>query len=88
MGIAECMAGRYKAWHPMRRVAKAKSSLKDSDADLGFGAKRWLTANKLRKPMFDSINRNTDESRTLATPRDTLLPKVLSGKHQAPDPHS
>ena len=32
------------------------------------------------KPMFDSINRNTDQSRTLATLRDTLLPKLLSGE--------
>ena len=32
------------------------------------------------KPMFDRINRNTDQSRTLATLRDTLLPKLLSGE--------
>jgi len=30
--------------------------------------------------MFDRINRNTEESRTLATLRDTLLPKLLSGE--------
>lgn len=30
------------------------------------------------KPMFDQINRNIDQSRTLATLRDTLLPKLLS----------
>jgi hypothetical protein len=29
--------------------------------------------------MFDQINRNIDQSRTLATLRDTLLPKLLSG---------
>ena len=32
------------------------------------------------KPMFDRINRNTDQSRTLATLRDALLPKLLSGE--------
>jgi len=32
------------------------------------------------KPMFDQINRNIDQSRTLATLRDTLLPKLLSGE--------
>lgn len=34
----------------------------------------------LAKPMFDRINRNTDQSRTLATLRDTLLPKLLNGE--------
>ena len=34
----------------------------------------------LAKPMFDRINRNTEQSRTLATLRDTLLPKLLSGE--------
>ncbi len=32
------------------------------------------------KPMFDRINRNTEQSLTLATLRDTLLPKLLSGE--------
>lgn len=32
------------------------------------------------KPMFDRINRNTKQSRTLATLRDTLLPKLMSGE--------
>jgi len=32
------------------------------------------------KPMFDLINRNIEQSRTLATLRDTLLPKLLSGE--------
>lgn len=31
------------------------------------------------KPMFDQANRNIDQSRILATLRDTLLPKLLSG---------
>jgi type I restriction enzyme S subunit len=34
----------------------------------------------IAKPMFDQINRNIDQSRTLATLRDTLLPKLLSGE--------
>ena len=34
----------------------------------------------ITKPMFDRINRNTEQSRTLATLRDTLLPKLLSGE--------
>jgi type I restriction enzyme S subunit len=32
------------------------------------------------KPMLDRINRNTEQSRTLAALRDTLLPKLLSGE--------
>lgn len=32
------------------------------------------------KPLFAHINRNTEQSRTLANLRDTLLPKLLSGK--------
>ena len=32
------------------------------------------------KPIFDLISRNIDQSRTLATLRDTLLPKLLSGE--------
>jgi type I restriction enzyme S subunit len=35
---------------------------------------------EMAKPMFDRINRNTEQSRTLATLRDTLLPKLLSGE--------
>ena len=35
------------------------------------------------KPMFDRINRNTDQSRTLSIVRDTLLPKLLSGELRA-----
>ena len=34
----------------------------------------------IAKPMFDRINRNTEQSCTLATLRDTLLPKLLSGE--------
>jgi type I restriction enzyme S subunit len=34
----------------------------------------------IAKPMFDRINRNTEQSLTLATLRDTLLPKLLSGE--------
>ena len=34
----------------------------------------------IAKPMFDRINRNTEQSHTLATLRDTLLPKLLSGE--------
>ena len=34
----------------------------------------------IAKPMFDRINRNTEQSRTLATLRDTLLPMLLSGE--------
>jgi type I restriction enzyme S subunit len=38
----------------------------------------------IAKPMFDQINRNIDQSRTLATLRDTLLPKLLSGEVSLP----
>jgi type I restriction enzyme S subunit len=34
----------------------------------------------ITEPMFDQINRNIDQSRTLAALRDTLLPKLLSGE--------
>lgn len=37
------------------------------------------------KPMFDRINRNTEQSRTLAALRDTLLPKLLSGEIRVGD---
>ena len=39
----------------------------------------------LAKPMFDRINRNTEQSRTLATLRNTLLPKLLSGELRLDD---
>jgi len=35
---------------------------------------------EIAKPMFDRINRNTEQSHTLATLRDSLLPKLLSGE--------
>ena len=38
----------------------------------------------IAKPMFDRVNRNTEQSRTLATLRDTLLPKLLSGELSVP----
>jgi type I restriction enzyme S subunit len=34
----------------------------------------------ITKPMFGCVNRNTEQSRTLATLRDTLLPKLLRGE--------
>ena len=34
----------------------------------------------ITKPMLDQTNRNIDQSHTLATLRDTLLPKLLSGE--------
>ena len=65
-----------------------------STANLGFEQKLWLTADKLRfgelidviafyrtvRP-FDLMRAANDrETRTLATLRDTLLPKLLSGE--------
>jgi type I restriction enzyme, S subunit len=38
----------------------------------------------LVKPMFDTIHSNLRESRDLATLRDTLLPKLLSGEVSIP----
>jgi type I restriction enzyme S subunit len=35
---------------------------------------------KTIEPLFAQIRANTDQSRTLATLRDTLLPKLLSGE--------
>ena len=42
----------------------------------------------LVRPMFDAIDSNLNESRDLATLRDTLLPKLLSGEVKAPVVHS
>jgi len=39
----------------------------------------------IAKPMFDRINRNIDQSRTLAILRDALLPKLLSGELRVPE---
>ena len=39
----------------------------------------------LTKPMFDRIHANLQQSRTLATLRDMLLPKLLSGELRAAD---
>jgi len=36
-------------------------------------------------PLFSSILRRTEESRTLAALRDTLLPKLLSGEVRVPE---
>jgi type I restriction enzyme S subunit len=38
---------------------------------------------ELTAPMMAEIKAHSDESRTLATLRDTLLPKLLSGKLSA-----
>jgi type I restriction enzyme S subunit len=37
------------------------------------------------EPMFRSLRKNADETRTLASMRDTLLPKLLSGELRVPD---
>jgi type I restriction enzyme S subunit len=41
--------------------------------------------NRSCKPFFDQILSNWAESRTLATLRDTLLPKLISGELRVPD---
>ena len=41
---------------------------------------------KTIEPLFAQIRANTDQSRTLATLRDTLLPKLLSGELQTTSP--
>ena len=43
-----------------------------------------LAFDRVTGPMFDQILSNLHESRDLATLRDTLLPKLLSGEVQAP----
>jgi type I restriction enzyme S subunit len=42
----------------------------------------------IAKPMFDRINRNTEQSRTLANLRDTLLPKLMNGELRTVVPQS
>ena len=51
-----------------RSKSTGSASAKDSIANLGFEAKLWLAAD------------NRTQSRPLATLRDTLLPKLLSGE--------
>jgi len=63
-------APRVQMALPPQKSSSAPS--KDSTANLGFEAKLWLTADRLRN--------NPIPSRTLATLRDTLLPKLLSGE--------
>jgi type I restriction enzyme, S subunit len=40
---------------------------------------------ELIQPSFQKIRENTDENRTLAALRDTLLPKLISGELRVPD---
>jgi len=42
----------------------------------------------ISKPIFDQVNRTIEQSRTLATLRDTLLPKLLSGELNIPTDES
>ncbi len=60
----------------LNHMARTKSNGNSapSSATIGFEAKLWLTADKLRNNM-EAVG-----SRTLATLRDTLPPKLLSGE--------
>jgi hypothetical protein len=58
-------------------MARARASTPSASSP--SGALIWAFTDTA-KPMFDRINRNTEQSRTLATLRDTLLPKLLSGE--------
>lgn len=40
---------------------------------------------ELTKPLFSKLRANSDENRTLASLRDTLLPKLISGELQVPE---
>ena len=57
-------------------MARAKSTpaAAQSSAIIGFEAKLWLADDNLRN------NMDAAEFHTLATLRDTLLPKLLSGE--------
>ena len=62
---------------------KASSQPADSTATIGFEAKLWLTADKhrtIRSHQKVSMNPLVHRSGTLATLRDTLLPKLLGGE--------
>jgi type I restriction enzyme M protein len=69
-------------------VAKTPTKKNDSNANLGFEAKLWLTADKLRNNMDAAEYKHfvlgliflKYISDTFATLRDTLLPKLLSGE--------
>ena len=41
--------------------------------------------NEVVRPMFDSIYANIEEARTLQELRDTLLPRLISGKLRIPE---
>ncbi len=45
----------------------------------------WSAFGAVMKPVFERINTNGDESRTLAQTRDLLLPKLMSGEIRIQD---
>jgi len=56
----------------------------DNGANLGFENQLWAAADKLRGHM-EWLGFRSNESRTLASLRDTLLPKLISGELRVPD---
>jgi hypothetical protein len=68
-------------------MARAKSPAQNGNgtANLGFEAKLWLAVTDIAKSMFNRVSRNTEQSRALATLRDTLLRKLLSGAETEKD---
>lgn len=69
-------AGYYFRSASFRREVTAMSSL-STRASLN---NEMLGRLKMVSPFFARIQANSQESRTLATLRDTLLPKLLSGE--------
>lgn len=41
--------------------------------------------NEMIRPMFDQIRQNQEQNKRLATMRDTLLPKLMSGEIDVSD---
>jgi len=56
-------------------MVKTPTKKSDSRATIGFETELWLEA-----PLWSEHAANERQSRTLATLRDTLLPKLLSGE--------
>lgn len=44
-----------------------------------------MAFSELIQPLFAKVRVNTDENVTLASLRDTLLPKLISGELRVPD---
>jgi hypothetical protein len=65
-------------------MARGKAEKQNGGGNLGFEQTLWAAADKLRGHMdatvHSQVEANPERSHTLATLRDALLPKLLSGE--------